>query len=203
MGHITSIGAGIYSDLSVSVAVVAAGTVPATLDQAGFDAEFLLETTDYTRITNVREFPAMGTPPNVVNVPVYGQATSQQIQGQSDAPSMEIQLNYVADDWDDASTLGGLVGDGNQYVFRFALLISQPPGYDTQYVAVVSVSIIAGNTADTTDTTTQNSYYYWIGKIEALQVTPQLTDANTATITITVQSDFYGAYTTAPNVAVS
>jgi hypothetical protein len=43
--------------------------------------------------------------------------------------------------------------------------------------------------------TVQNSQYYWIGKLEALQVTPQLTDANTATITLTIQSDFFGAYT--------
>jgi hypothetical protein len=43
--------------------------------------------------------------------------------------------------------------------------------------------------------TVQNSQYYWIGKMDALQVTPQLTDANTATVTITIQSAFFGAYT--------
>jgi hypothetical protein len=41
----------------------------------------------------------------------------------------------------------------------------------------------------------QNSQYYWVGKLEALQVTPGLTDATTATITITMQSEFFGAYT--------
>ena len=190
MAHITSIGAGMYSDLSVSVAKAVVGTEPLTLDQSGFDAMFDTDA-EYDRITNVREFPAMGTPPNVVNVPVYGQATSQQIQGQSDAPSMEIQLNYVADDWADGSDLGDMVGDGVQRVFRFTLLNSKPPGFSSTSGA----SGLGGSTGS--GTATENSFYHWIGKVEALQVTPQLTDANTATVTITIQSDFFGAYTIA------
>jgi hypothetical protein len=43
--------------------------------------------------------------------------------------------------------------------------------------------------------TVENSQYYWVGKIEALQVSPQLTDSNTATVTLTLQSEFFGAYT--------
>ena len=139
------------------------------------------------RIKNVREFPAMGTPPNVVNVPVYGSATSQQIQGQADAPSMEITLNYVAADWakEASNILGSMVGDGNQYVFRFSLLNAEPTGAGATKYASTAAGL----------GTVQNSQYYWIGKLEALQVTPQLTDANTATITLTIQSDFFGAYT--------
>jgi hypothetical protein len=187
MSHINSIGAGMYSDLSVSKTEADIGTSPATLDQAGFDAMFDTSA-EYDRMGNVREFPAMGTPPNVVNVPVYGQSTSQQIQGQADAPSMEIQLNYVAEDWYGAgSVLGTYVRDGKQHVFRFALMNSEPPGYDSQEGATGLSGVLAQQN--------ENSYWYWIGKIEALQVTPQLTDANTATVTITLQSDFYGAYT--------
>jgi len=40
-----------------------------------------------------------------------------------------------------------------------------------------------------------NSQWYWQGKVEALLINPQLTDANTATLTISVQSEFYGAFT--------
>jgi len=184
MSHISSIGAGLYSDLSVSTAPVLAETAR---NQSAFQA--LFETADFGtstfRIQNVREFPAMGTPPNVVNVPVYGSATSQQIQGQADAPSMEITVNYVASDWAAGSDLGDLVGDGNQYTFRFTLLNSEPPAYGAS----------DGEIGGTIASPVENSSYYWIGKIEALQVTPNLTDANTATVTITVQSDFYGAYT--------
>src|SRR6187399_3303694 len=113
MAHISSIGAGMYSDLSL--AFNAAGIAPppnlsqppANLETA-FHAMFVTEipavggvltATSFIRIKNVRTFPAIGTPPNIVNVPTYGQSTSLQIQGQADAPSMEITLNYVANDW--------------------------------------------------------------------------------------------------------
>jgi hypothetical protein len=195
MAHISSIGAGMYSDLSVCIDSTDNATAIATPTESNLKSCFLLETASgaaatpgtgaYRRITNVREFPAMGTPPNVVNVPVYGQSTSQQIQGQADAPSMEIQLNFIGDEWANAANyLGELVGDGNQYVFRFTLLNSDPVDAGGSYD-----SDVAGLGV------TENSQYFWIGKMEALQVTPNLTDANTATVTITVQSDFFGAYT--------
>jgi hypothetical protein len=78
-----------------------------------------------------------------------------------------------------------MVGDGNQYAFRFALLNTEPTGSGATKYASTTAGL----------GTVQNSVYYWVGKIEALQVSPQLTDANTATITITVQSPFYGAFT--------
>ena len=198
MAHISSIGAGMYSDLAVAtpLADLSPAALAALDTAAEFQALFANEIDTiggtkapgtFTRIKNVREFPAMGTPPNVVNVPVYGSATSQQIQGQADAPSMEITLNYVAADWAHEATniLGSMVGDGKQYVFRFALLNSEPTGSGATKYASTAAGI----------GTVQNSQYYWIGKLEALQVTPQLTDANTATVTITIQSDFFGAYT--------
>jgi hypothetical protein len=77
------------------------------------------------------------------------------------------------------------VGDGKQYVFRFTLLNSEPTGTgDTKY---------ASTTAGVG--TVENSIWYWVGKIDALQINPQLTDANTSTVTLTVQSALYGAYT--------
>jgi hypothetical protein len=198
MAHITSIGAGMYSDLAVATpsSDLSAAQLAALDTAAEFQALFASEietqggtkgTGTFCRIKNVREFPAMGTPPNVVNVPVYGSATSQQIQGQADAPSMEITLNFVAAEWakETGNILGSMVGDGKQYVFRFGLLNSAPTGSGATKFASTTSGL----------GTVQNSQYYWVGKLEALQVTPQLTDANTATITITIQSDFFGAYT--------
>ena len=189
MTHITSIGASMFSDLSVctdSTANAAAITGPT---EANFKLCFAAA--KYTRIKNVREFPSMGTPANIVNVPVYGQKTSSQIQGQADAPSMEITINYVASDWAAGSTLGNMVGDQTQRVFRFTLLNELPPGFDATPSGVSTTTSIAGITANIVE----NSSYYFVGKIEALLVNPQLTDATTATLTITTQSDFYGVYT--------
>ena len=193
MAHISSIGAGMFSDLSIAAA--SADPVFSTLDtQAEFDALFATEinsaggtkaTNTFVRVANVREFPSMGTPPNIVNVPVYGQKSSQQIQGQSDAPNLEITVNYIPADWAAGTILGDMTGDGKLHVFRFTLLNSEPTGNGATKYA----STVAGIG------TVQNSVYYWIGKAEAMLVNPQLTDANTATITMSIQSKFYGAYT--------
>jgi hypothetical protein len=188
MSHIDSIGAGMFS--SLCVAVDADGTVtPATYDKAGFDALFTTEIASiggtasvgtFYRIKNVREFPAMGTPPNIVNVPTFGQKSSQQIQGQSDAPNIEITINYVPAEWASTAGLGVAATSGKTVAFRFALANAQPAGYASS----------AGSLG-----TVQNTYWYWTGKIEAILVTPSLSDANQATVTITLQSDLYGAYT--------
>ena len=189
MAHITSIGAGMFSDLSVANPVT--GVTNAIDTEAEFVALFATESDTpsagaFIRIKNVREFPSMGTPPNIVNVPVYGQKSSQQIQGQSDAPSLEITVNYVPADWAAGTALGGMVTDGKLRAFRFTLLNTDSLGATpaTKYASVTAGLGTVGN-----------SEYYWLGKLEAIQVNPQLTDANTATITFTIQSPFYGPYT--------
>ena len=195
MAHIASIGAGMFSDMAVATPATdfTQSTLAALDTAAEFQTLFATEIQtnggtkaagSFVRMKNVREFPSMGTPPNIVNVPVYGSKTSQQIQGQSDAPSIELTVNYVPADWASGTILGNMVGDGKQYVFRFALLNAQPLSY-----ASVSGTPASGIGS------VQNSQYYWVGKVEALQVNPQLTDANTATITISIQSQFFGAYT--------
>ena len=198
MAHIASIGAGMFSDLSVATPLADFST--AALAAMDTDAEFMTAFASeiaavggtkavgaFVRIANVREFPAIGTPPNVVNVPTYGSSTSQQIQGQADAPSMEVTLNFVASDWAKAAgnILGNMVGDGKQYVFRFTLMNAVPTGSGaTKYASTAGgVGVVP------------NSQYFWIGKIDSLLVTPQLSDANTATIAITLQSAVFGAYT--------
>ena len=195
MAHITSIGAGMFSDMAVAMPATQLSSAQlAALDTATeFQALFASEiesvggtkaTGTFVRIKNVREFPSMGTPPNIVNVPVYGSRTSQQIQGQADAPSIELTVNYVPAEWAAGTLLGDAVGDGKQYVFRFSLMNAEP-------VAYKSDSTTPANGIGSV----QNSQYYWVGKIEALQVNPQLTDANTATVTISIQSEFFGAFT--------
>jgi len=181
MSHISSIGAGLFTDLSVAKVTVTP-TISAYTLKADFDP--LFDTlAEFDRIKNVREFPSIGTPANIVNVPVYGQRQSQQVQGQSDAPSLEVTVNFVAADWADGTTLGDMVGDGKLHVFRFALLNTPPTGVLTYASATTGLGSV------------ENSYWYWIGKIEALLVNPQLTDANTATLTLSIQSDFFGAFT--------
>ena len=195
MAHINSIGAALFSDLSIAMP----STPPAftTLDTAA-ELQALFATAiesvggtkganTFVRVKSVRSFPAMGTPANIVKVPTYGSKTSSTIQGQADAPQLEVDLNFIASEWtkDAGNLLGNAVGDGNQYVFRFTLLNAEPTGTtDTKYA-----SSIAGVG------TVQNSQYYWIGKIEALMVTPSLTDATLAKITMSIQSPFHGAFT--------
>jgi hypothetical protein len=191
MTHISSIGAGIYSDLSVCVIDPATFTTIPT-DASGWAAHFGTEVTfnsatatagSFKRIVDVREFPSMGTPPNIVNVPTYGFKTSKQVQGQADAPSFEVTLNFVPEFWQNtANYLGYFIGDGKLRPFRFALLNSKPTSYSSTATSGMGA-------------TASNTVYYWAGKLEALQISPQLTDATTATLTISIQSDFYGAYT--------
>jgi hypothetical protein len=187
MAHIASIGAGMFSDMSVAFGVSGPTAPPASFSKGAYDAIFAVECTDntpavneYIRLKNVREFPEIGTPPNIVNVPVFGQSVSQQIQGQADAPSMEITLNYVATQWATGTPMGDLVGSGKQAVFRFALLNSAPTSYDSTVSGLGSV---------------ENTYWYFNGKIDSLLVTPSLSDSNQATVAITLQSVVNGAFT--------
>jgi hypothetical protein len=189
MAHIASIGASLFSDLSVCTDPTTTTAAQASATETTLEACFAA--TKFTRITNVREFPSMGTPANIVNVPVYGQKTSSQVQGQADAPSIEITINYVPSLWSTGSVLGAMIGDGDQKVFRFTLLNEQPAGFDSGIPTSVPSTSIGGSTTGPV----QNSSYYFIGKIEALLVNPQLTDATTATLTLSTQSDFYGAFT--------
>jgi hypothetical protein len=195
MAHISSLGAGLYSTLSVGLKTTdwAVSDFPTT-NAATWNAFFATEigsngtaaANSFIRIQNIREFPALGTPANIVQVPSYGQKTTSQIQGQADAPTLEIQLNFIGSDWASDTTLGALVGNGKVYPFRFALLNAVPTNTNTQ-IQYASTATGVGSV--------QNSMWYWYGKLEALQVNPQLTDANTATLTLSAQGEFRGAFT--------
>jgi len=202
MAHITSIGAAMFSDLSIHTPAISggAGLSSAALGALDTAAEFAAlfgaeidsvggtpATGAFVRVKNVRTFPAMGTPANIVRVPNYGQRTSSSIQGQADAPQLEVDINFIPSEWAGGTILGGMVGDGIQRVYRFTLLQAEPTTANPEKYAT---DVVGAGLA-----TVANSSYYWIGKMEAFLVTPSLTDAATAKITLSIQSNFFGAYT--------
>lgn len=177
MAHINSIGAGIFSALAVNTTPLASS---AAGDTAAELKALFATSASFAEIKNVREFPQIGTPANIVNVPVYGQKTSSQIQGQSDAPNLELTINYIPSEWAVGTDLGDMVGDGNQYAFQFSLLNSKPASLQAAVTGLGTV---------------KNSNFYFVGKVEALLISPQLTDANQATLTLSIQGDFFGPET--------
>jgi hypothetical protein len=176
MAHITSIGAGIFSAMALNTTEI---TDLSTVDDLTKLTGKFTSAASFTEIKNVREFPQIGTPANIVNVPVYGQKTSSQIQGQSDSPNLELTLNYIPNEWAPGSALGALVGNGKIYAFQFSMLNAKPVALNTTPGANGLGSV-------------NNSNFYFVGKIEALLVSPQLTDANQATLTLSSQGGFFG-----------
>jgi hypothetical protein len=186
MAHISSLSSGIYTyldihtvapldatDTAAEYAALFVGGTPGTADTADGDTAGVAE---HYRVPSVREFPSIGTPANIVNVPVYGQATSSQVQGQADAPNLEITINYVPAD---STELNALIG--KPVTFRFLMTDSactQDEGAGTTLAKA-------------------NTEFYFKGKVEAVLVNPALTDATTATVTLSAQSDFVGPATIA------
>lgn len=177
MAHISNLGSGIFSFLDVFT-----GTIPAATDTAAECAALFVGSTPGTpdathvRMPSVREFPSVGTPANIVNVPVFGQTTSSQVQGQADAPSLEVTVNYIAADM---TAIHALIGQS--VAFRFMM-------------ASASVTAAAGSAATLA---VSNTEFYFLGKIEAILVNASLTDATTATVTLSTQTDFFGPATIA------
>lgn len=163
MALISNIGAGIFTTLKFKAD--SSYTLPTndTTHQA-FIASGTGDFDGATEVTNIREFPSFGKPANIVNVPQYGQSVSSQIQGQSDAPTMEFTLNYVPGTHD---AIQALVQDGNTYVFQLDV-----------------------KNAETGD----NAAFYVKGQIASFEVSPNLTDSNQATLTMSTQGDYVGPF---------
>lgn len=163
MALISNIGAGIFTTLKFKAD--SSYTLPSndTTHQA-FIASGSGDFDGATEVTNIREFPSFGKPANIVNVPQYGQSVSSQIQGQSDAPTMEFTLNYVPGVHD---AIQALVQDGNTYVFQLDV-----------------------KNAETGD----NAAFYVKGQIASFEVSPNLTDSNQATLTMSTQGDYVGPF---------
>lgn len=173
----TSIGASQYSALAVASAVV-----PGTLDETNLMALFN-SAAGFDEIINIRDMPSFGTPANIVKVPVYGQAQTQSIGAQSDAPDLELTINYVPSEWAAGTTLGDYVGDGISRVFQLAILRTEPTTLETTTTGLGPVP---------------NALIYFVGKMESLLITPARDDSDTATLALSIQSDFYGPYTQDP-----
>jgi hypothetical protein len=187
MAFPTSISAAQYSALAVS-----RDPVPGTLIEANLKTNFAL-TSDFEEIKNIRDMPSFGTPANIVKVPVYGQAQTQSIGAQSDAPDLELTINYIPSAWakNNASfattgTLGDAVGDGIAKVFQFALLPAKAPALTTALTAGIGGTLASP---------VPNALIYFVGKIESLLVNPSRDDASTATVALSIQSDFFGPFT--------
>jgi hypothetical protein len=185
MAFPTSITAVQYSAITVAKAAV-----PGTLNEANLKALFPVTANAFLEIKNLREMPSFGSPANIVKVPTYGQGQSQSIGAQSDAPDLELTVNFVAGDWAKAgvaftnasATLGDGVADGVSKVFMVSLLNSKPTSLAATATGIGAVP---------------NATIYFVGKMESLLINPSLDDAMTATVALSIQSDFYGPYTIA------
>lgn len=183
MAFLTSISATQFSRVMLS-----REAVPTTLTESALKALFAGGATgEWLELPDIRDMPSFGTPSNLVKVPVYGQAQTQAIGAQSDAPDLEFVINYVPSKWAKAGAtfastgnVGDAVGDGVAKVFQVALLGSQPPGLDCVTGELGAVP---------------NALIYFVGKVESLLINPSRDDATTANVAVSIISDFYGPYT--------
>lgn len=174
MAHISTLGAGFYSELRVTGATSSGVTTLTTADTTDDTAaEFLALAT--VAVTSVRSFPSVGAPANIVNVPVFGQDQSSQIQAQPDAPTAVFTLNW-------------LPGDSVQSAIQAA------NQNNTNY----SWGVRASNAElpATLAATTVHSDFWVHANIASFLPSVSASDANTVELTLATQSDWYGPFTT-------
>jgi hypothetical protein len=179
MAFFTTITGGQYSFLAMHTGILD----PLAMDtEAEGKAAFAL-VTDYVEIPNIREFPSFGTPPNIVNVPVFGQPISAQVQAQSDAPNLSFTVNYTPTQWAPGSALGDKVGDGKPYIFQLSLCSAKP----TNLTTTVGTTGLGG---------VGNASWYFAARLDAIQVNTSVSDAVTAEIAMSMPTGrFFGPYT--------
>ena len=188
MAHISSIGAAKFTSLdyvpnTANDANSSAGDLHALF--AGNSTTILGtdSATDETKVSgvvhvgNIREFPSLGTPANVVNVPVYGQASSSQVSGQSDAPTLEFTLNYVPADH---AAIDTLRKDATRLCFRVRIADAD--------ITTLSDGFVAADNAD------KFADFYFFGTVASFEITPSLTDSLQATMALTIEGDFNGPF---------
>ena len=173
MALISSIGAGIYTSLTYKADEATPVTLPTTqaeneafIDTDSSSLGFFGSAT--TPVNGIREFPQFGAPANIVNVPVYGQSVSDQISGQSDAPTFEITVNYIPSEH---AALQALV--------------------ESQVTQVFQIRLRNAESATADDAT-----FYIKGRVASFLVSPNLTDSNQATISIATQGEYVGPFAT-------
>lgn len=200
MPNITSIGAGMYTSLAyvdlpvvegatgsagVSVAQGATPTEWAPEFETGNAANGFTAAAAARNIGRIREFPNLGIPANIVNVPQYGQAVSSQIAGQSDAPSMDFTFNYVPEEH---AFIEAMRAGGELYLFRVRLANArQDPskaGNDADGVNLPSI--------DEDGNVTESSDFYFFGKVASFEIVPNLTDSNQLNVSMTIDGEMVG-----------
>ena len=187
MAHITSIGAAKFTTLDYvpttaqnanSAIADIADLFVSNLSSAAADS-VTAETPEsaVVHVGNIREFPSLGTPANVVNVPVYGQATSSQVAGQSDAPTLEFTLNYVPADH---AALDTLRKDATRVCFRVRISDAN--------IDADSNGVVTANGAD------KFADFYFFGTVASFEIAPSLSDSLQATMALTIEGDFLGPF---------
>jgi hypothetical protein len=183
MAHINNIGASIYTRIDYVPGSIATAdrATPANLAgkfESAAAADGAAATTEaaVVAIEGIREFPSLGTPSNIVNVPQYGQSISSQIQGQADAPSLEFTFNYIPTNH---YALDALRKSGTNLVFRVRLSNTEDGGVQA---------------TPASDATTEYEDVYFQGTIASFEIVPALTDATQANIALTIDGDFEGPF---------
>jgi hypothetical protein len=192
MPNITSIGAGMYTSLAYMDLPVVEGSASGVTEVGKGDTPTewtgLFETTgdpwtagaNAKNVGRIREFPNLGIPANIVNVPQYGQAVSSQIAGQSDAPSMDFTFNYVPEEH---KFISDMRESGQLYLFRVRL--SNAKQYtDVNDIVLPSVDD-DGNLLEFSD-------FYFFGSVASFEVVPNLTDSNQLNVSLTIDGEMQG-----------
>ena len=191
MAFQSSVAAAHFSELAVSKDPV---TTTENLTETQIKA-FFATAADFTRVPDIRDMPNFGTPPNPVKVPIYGQAQTLSITAQSDAPDLQITVNYVPSKWapsaaptafSTSGNLGDALGDGIPKMFQIAYLTSKNTNLHTG---------TAPNIGGTATAPIANTLLYFVGRLEAPEYTFARDDAATAVISMSILSEFFGPYT--------
>jgi len=225
MPNITSIGAGIYTSLAYVTNTVVEGTPTAgevSRDETGDEwrVEFETRTTPGAAGDNIpvawaatanarafgriREFPNIGIPANIVNVPQYGQPSSSQVVGQSDPPNLDFTFNYVPSIH---YFIDDLRASGETKLFRIRLsngelvksqggtAANESGGTDGAGSADVQLPYEWQNGAgDDGSTIREFSDFYLFGSVASFEIVPALTDANQVNVSLTIQGQLSGPW---------
>jgi len=227
MANISAIGAGIYTSLAFIDLPVVEGTgtsgqdvgvgdtpaqwaanfevrpVPIPDDEGAFVPWNAVD--DARAFGRVREFPNIGIPANVINVPQYGQATSSQITGQSDPPSMDFTFNYVPTQHFFIDTLRA---EGTRRIFRVRLangeqVVATGGGENesggTDPVGTSGVNLPYEKENDSGGSEMREfSDFYFFGSVASFEIVPALTDSNQLNVSLTIDGQLEGpfSYTT-------
>ena len=218
MPNITSIGAGVYTSLAyVDLPVVAGvGVADTSVGQGDTPANWIAEfedrpptptgsdgdlvdwtpDADAVAFGHIREFPNLGIPANIINVPQYGQATSSQISGQSDPPSLDFVFNYVPTEHAFINTLRA---EGTLRLFRVRL--SNAEQVEESNGIVTPYEEISGS--GTTSTMREFSDFFFFGSVASFEIVPSLTDSNQLNVSLTIDGELDGPYSYTPDAALA